>query len=577
MKKNYLFFALYSFIMLFLTGCGSSGGGDDPTPSSSFSVDKTSFYIMGASSATFKITSNENWKINVPAAATWLTVSPTSGTGNTTVTCTASSILYRERRKAALAIISTTSGGKVVTVTDSLPNTAPAATASASYPTDGQTDVGDSFLHVQWNASVDQEGDKLYYNLDYSTDGTTWKTAATKLEVPYFAAASVALLPNTKYYWRVTTYDMFGQKSPVSKSFTFTTAASAAAWKDGEARIYQSCCNASATDPFTLILTGDGFTAADFVAGGTWDKVSTQAIMAFTNVEPYKTWGKYLRIVRLAAYSAESGTTAHESSGTYTVKNTKYGSMYDNYSTSAYAGLYNASTSEAGGTSDKVFNYALAQLKSAGINATKNYTVCILENVAHYSGTVQYYIGAKRTLGCVCLSPGSFGTQTGFENVMVHEIGGHAIGHLADLYTTVSGTIPADRIDGTKEMQAIGWYQNVSVYNDQGLCPWSSFFKSAEYSTYYPNVNLYEGARSYTKGIWRPESSPTCMNDNRFYYDAPSRYAIVSSLKECAGETLTWKDFVSYDYDRSNSDFSYSRSFVRQPNVPLLPEPIIHP
>jgi hypothetical protein len=223
--------------------------------------------------------------------------------------------------------------------------------------------------------------------------------------------------------------------------------------------------------------------------------------MAFTNVEPYKTWGKYLRIVRLAAYSAESGTTAHESSGTYTVKNTKYGSMYDNYSTSAYAGLYNASTSEAGGTSDKVFNYALAQLKYAGINVTKNYTVCILENVAHYSGTVQYYIGAKRTLGCVCLSPGSFGTQTGFENVMVHEIGGHAIGHLADLYTTVSGTIPADRIDGTKEMQAIGWYQNVSVYNDQGLCPWSSFFKSAEYSTYYPNVNLYEGARSYTKGI----------------------------------------------------------------------------
>ena len=64
----------------------------------------------------------------------------------------------------------------------------------------------------------------------------------------------------------------------------------------------------------------------------------------------------------------------------------------------------------------------------------KNYAVLVLQNVSHYNGAVNYFWdnGKNRTMGFVCYAPGTKGTTSGFENVVVHEIGGHAIGHLAD-------------------------------------------------------------------------------------------------------------------------------------------------
>lgn len=524
---------------------------------------------MGEASSTFKITGNTDWSISVPTTS-WLTVSPLSGTGDATITCFASAAPYRERRKANIFVTPTTGTRAAVAITDSLPNTAPMATGAALYPTDGQTDVNDTFLRLSWEPSKDTEDDKLYYNIELSTDGSKWNAVASYLEVNNLALSGTMLTVGSKYYWRVTTIDMFGKKSAVSKTFTFTTSKSPNGWSDGEVRLFQSCCNASATDPFTVIVTGDGFTQTDFGAGGAWDKVSTQAIMSLNNIEPYKTWGKYLRIIRIAAVSSQSGISSKNSAGVMNTVLTKFNSMYDNFDASAYCGL---STTEDG---YKIFDYVLAQAKEAGFNITKNYAVLVIQNVSHYNGTVNYFTEEpNRTLGFVCLCPGNYGTLTGFENVVCHEIGGHAIGHFADLYSRAGVTLSAEKVQGTKEMQAMGWYQNVSVVNDKTQCPWSQFFTAAEYSTYYTKVGLYEGARSANYGIWRPESDATCMDDNRFHYDAPSRYSIIKELKECAGETLTWKDFVSKDYDRENSTFSLSRNFTSSGKVPMLPEPII--
>lgn len=144
----------------------------------------------------------------------------------------------------------------------------------------------------------------------------------------------------------------------------------------------------------------------------------------------------------------------------------------------------------------------------------------------------------------------------GFENVFVHEVGGHAIGHLADCYTRAS-TITSAKVQQTLQYQSLGWYLNVDVTGQKETCPWSFIFRAPEYNAYYSAVGLYEGARSHNKGIWRSESI-SCMNDNRFYYDAASRYAIVKQLKESAGETINWKDFVNKDYDRANANTGYA-------------------
>lgn len=55
-------------------------------------------------------------------------------------------------------------------------------------------------------------------------------------------------------------------------------------------------------------------------------------------------------------------------------------------------------------------------------------------------------------MGFACASPTPAGSMQGFENVVVHEIGGHAIGHLADCYTRNS-TISAAKIQATLDWQ----------------------------------------------------------------------------------------------------------------------------
>jgi hypothetical protein len=576
MKKINLLY--YLFVLSFII---ASCSGDSTAIDSGFSVDNQNLYIMGApGTATFKIISDKSWNITVPSTNTWLTVSPTFGTGDATVTCSAAKAAYREKRKLSIALIPSSGTGKVVVVHDSLPNTAPVATIAAVYPTDGQTDVSDAYLHLNWEPSVDADGDKVYYSVDYSTDGSTWTNLGSKLDVAFLVSSTVTLTTEKKYYWRVTTYDMFGQKSPVSKTFTFTAGNSSKSWTDGEVRLYQACCNASATNPFTLIVTGDGFIASDFTADGYWNSVSLRAITGLLgNIEPYKTWGKYLRIIRIAAISEQSGVSVHQAGAANntatTVVNTKFGSMYDNSSSSAWCGLYDDVSPQTGGSSGKVFNWVLAQLTTAGYSITKNYAILVIQNVSHYNGTVGFDVGV-RSLGFVCISPGTFGSQTAFENVVCHEIGGHAIGHLADLYVSSTGSLSDDKKVDTQAKQNVGWYQNVSLVDDQGTCPWSGFFTASEYASYYSSVGLYAGARSVASGIWRPESAATCMNNNEFYYDAPSRYAIVKELTECTGESLTWSQFVAKDYDRLNSDFSSSRGLFKTENVPHLHEPITY-
>lgn len=103
---------------------------------------------------------------------------------------------------------------------------------------------------------------------------------------------------------------MFDAKSEPSQIFSFTTCSDAeGTWQDGEARLYQNNSNGS-EKAFTLIVTGDGFTAEDMVPGGSWEQLSTRAIEGLFNyVEPYKTYRPYLRVWRVAAVSNERGAS----------------------------------------------------------------------------------------------------------------------------------------------------------------------------------------------------------------------------------------------------------------------------
>lgn len=576
---------------------GGNGGGV-----AGLRVDQTEITGSLTQATTFKIVANADATWELKYTSHKLTVTPTSGTGPATISVTCSDPGYREVGGQVRIYLTGTVGTENVAtqVLVNLPdpdNNAPSAPTKAIYPEDGATDVPLG-LRFAWNAAVDPDDDKITYILEYSTDQQNWtkitrdtRNSTEGIKSAGYAEANKCFTPGTKYYWRVTSWDMFGAQSEPSKIFSFTTTESTDSWKDGEARLYQNNANGS-EKAFTLIVTGDGFTAADMVPGGNWDILSTRAIEGIFNyVEPYKTYRQYLRVWRVAAISNESGCSRKTGGTTtpcHTLRDTKFGTMLDDGGSSAWCGLYSKYEKgfpfekQPGKSLEDMVDFLYKSLPAGTIDLSEKsaddpqqFAILCIINEPHYGGLVNYDSDCKYTMGFVCASPTPAGSMKGFENVVVHEIGGHAIGHLADCYTRNS-TITQAKVKATLEWQKLGWYQNVSVVNDKTKCPWNFFFNAPEYDMYYSCVGMFEGARSHIKGIWRSEQI-SCMNDNRFYYDAPSRYSIVKQLKAAAGEEMVWSEFVNRDYDRLNANTGTRSTFIPYNTGIDLPEPVLVP
>lgn len=315
--KTMLFTILIATSSLLWTGCSNNNGGG----SAEITLDKTEVSVSMSEPAKVQITTDAQGTWNARTTSAWLTLSPTSGTGPGTLTITCTDPGYRETNTEPVVVylsgkIGTQSVYSQIKVTLPTPsNQAPLATTEAVYPLDGATNV-DQELRFAWKEAVDPDGDKLTYILEYSTDKQNWTTIkrSTQGNTDGIKSTGYAdgttLQANTTYYWRVTSWDMFDAKSEPSQIFSFTTCdAAEGTWQDGEARLYQNNSNGS-DKAFTLIVTGDGFTAEDMAPGGAWETLSTRAIEGLFNyVEPYKTYRPYLRVWRVAAVSNERGAS----------------------------------------------------------------------------------------------------------------------------------------------------------------------------------------------------------------------------------------------------------------------------
>ncbi len=90
---------------------------------------------------------------------------------------------------------------------------------------------------------------------------------------------------------------------------------------------------------------------------------------------------------------------------------------------------------------------------------------------------------------------------------------------------------------------------------------WKLYFSTPGYEA----VGLYEGAMLYTRGVWRPEKV-SCMEDNRPYFNAPSREAIVRRIFRISGTNFDFNTFVSKD--RIKSDNTAQTAGIRGWRVP---------
>lgn len=289
-------------------------------------------------------------------------------------------------------------------------------------------------------------------------------------------------------------------------------------YTEGEVRVYEIN---RPNKPVNMIFLGDGFIQADFTQGGAFDLAVAEAAEAIFNVEPYKTYREYFNIYKVAAFSAQRGATQTDRN---IKKNTAFSTTYE--------GGSGMTTND-----NKVFQYVQ---KVPGIELDKT-SVILIVNDTRYAGTTMPYSTGRSV--AICPMNRSLQLPGGFGHIVVHEAGGHGFGHLADEYTNEVKTPPtADEIKELKQWFGFGFYRNIDLTNDVNQVKWRDFIGRAGYDA----VNVFEGANYHETGVWRPEYI-SCMDDNMYYFNAPSRAAIVQRLLTIAGESYTLAGFIAKD------------------------------
>jgi hypothetical protein len=487
----------------------------------------------------FTIESNYDWSIEIPQAASWITASPSSGTAGTTeVTLTPAPIVDRVPRERTFLTVNYGKSFTMLTVSQAMPNDAPGKPELVS-PEDGAKDVKVSVV-FSWKEVQDPDGDAVSYRLLISKDGgESWGNVPTKETSTKYTDL---LEKSTDYIWKVEAVDAFGAKTE-SDTRSFTTG-DGGAYKDGEVSTYQ-VESAGASKPVHLVFMGDGFIEEDYQEGGAFDQAVETAVEALFNVEPYATYRNYFRVSTVAVYSQERGATILKdmSSVKTQTRNTAFNSTLEGGNSTATSCNY-----------DKVYSYAV---KVPGVNETvlENTTVFLLINVDAYAGTCAMELRGRSVSMCPM-------GRDSFKPVVIHEGGGHGFGRLLDEYRYTEAKLPEDVKDQITYWRGYDPYYgyNIDLTGDKTKVHWSHFFSRSGYEA----VGLYEGACLYTQGVWRPEEI-SCMHDNRAYYNAPSREAIVRRIMKASGSTFNMNDFVAKDKvkkDPTTKAYNYVEDFT---------------
>lgn len=512
-----------------------------------FSASQTEFvFDSEGTPVKFNIISAYDWTIQIPQDIPWLSAEPTTGkAGETEVTLTPAPITDRTPRDQSFVTVDYGKSFTMLTVSQQLPNNAPSVPELVS-PADDAEDVKIN-SYFSWKPVTDPDGDAVTYKLMISEDaGKTWastETSATRAKHNTFLAKS------TQHVWKVQAIDAFGASSE-SETRAFTTG-DGGAYKDGEVTTYQME-SAGAPKPVHLVFMGDGFIEEDYYEGGAFDQAVETAVNAFFCLEPYKTYKDYFRVSTVAVYSQERGATVLKdmSSVNKQTRNTAFNATLDGGNSTATSCNY-----------DKVFSYA-KKVNGVTEEALKNTTVFLLININAYAGTCMMEYSGRSVSMCPM-------GKNSFEPVVCHEGGGHGFGRLLDEYMYNKADLPNDLKDQVKSWRQGDPYYgyNIDITGDRDKVHWNHYFNREGYDA----VGMFEGGYLYYYGVWRPEYI-SCMDDNRYYYNAPSREAIVRRIMKASGKSFNMDDFISKDKVRSESQAPQTKSdYVSAPFVPLAP------
>ena len=515
----------------------------------------------------FQVICNGDWSITLPSPKPdWLTgVSPMSGSKDATVTVTTGLNGGKTKLQTFLTV---KCGKKTVYYTVSkepAPNIAPTKPSNLK-PAGSNVETITTF---SWNASTDQNGDKITYTVLLSKDNSNW-TSVGKTEKTSLMNTK-ELEKNTKYYYKVVADDGYEDGKTESDVISFTTGSSKSVWADGEVKQYNVNPDGSITEVplgstprgVKLIYTGDGYTQDLFNYGGQFDKEVDAGIKALFEYEPYKSYTEYFTVYKVAAYSNEAGISVRNG----TKVDTRFKCTWEGDGSTGIDC-----------DADIVVEYAE---KCPGIKgSTDDETwvnlswspVSIIINAEVYAGTnIWIGVGGGMNMISIAQTPARE-AGGGFGNTLRHEYGGHGFGLLDDEYVYYyTQALPHDEEDDYRYWQSAGalcntylpgwnstennWYSdeehcNLSLTPNVEGANWNTFASRDDYAP--AQIKLFSGSSYYGKGIYRSEYT-SCMVDNIPHYNTISRWKIYCRIKITAGETPSLEEFMSKDTDRANT------------------------
>ena len=275
-----------------------------------------------------------------------------------------------------------------------------------------------------------------------------------------------------------------------------------------------------------LVFLGDGYSNKD-IANGTYLKDMKQQMEYFFDVEPYTTYRDYFNVYTAIALSQESGV------GTVNT-------LCDNKFETTFTG----GASLQCNTND-VFKYVLRMptVNSGNLNQT---LIVLTPNTTDYGGVTSMWADGS----AIAITPKSADDYPyDSRGIVQHEAGGHGFGKLGDEYIYHNAFISncqcfcCPHEAEFNAAKANGWYENLSLTGKMHEVPWSHLIFNDKYSAV---VDIYEGGFMHSRDVFRSELN-SCMNNNIPYFSTISREAIVKRIKQYAGETYSFDEFVKND------------------------------
>ena len=283
---------------------------------------------------------------------------------------------------------------------------------------------------------------------------------------------------------------------------------------DGEAVCLQ---RATRGKGINMVFIGDGYLDKDMASGGKYEQHMRQRMENLFKYEPYRSFREWFSIYMVKVVSANRffDTPASERKLTRTLQ--------DNEPSDNHGNRIVVMNDVCQQYVDMVPNPAGQPRRSAvflNTDNTEGISFCLYAPTGYCSAII---LNAEPT-------------------TLVHELGGHGFGYLADEYTKYN--LPFNNYADLEERWSLGMFLNVDRVSDPSTVRWARLLQDSRYAN--EGIGVFEGAYLYSSGLWRPSMNSLMRNDTEdgAVFNAPSRELIYKSIMRWGAD-----DDWEYDYE----------------------------